>query len=89
MATDIRILLGRRIRRLRKARGWKQLDLAVSMIPEQNQNYISVIELGKTDTTVTMLQRIARALEVEIEDLFHDLASEELVTKSQKPKKRR
>ena len=88
MATDICILLGRRIRRLRKARGWTQIDLAVAMLPEQNQNYISVIERGATDITARMAERVANGLGVDIGELFINLAAEELVVKpkSRKPR---
>jgi transcriptional regulator with XRE-family HTH domain len=44
MASDVCILLGQKIRKLRKARGWRQLDLA-----EQagiNENCVSDLELG-------------------------------------------
>jgi transcriptional regulator with XRE-family HTH domain len=88
MATDICILLGRRIRRLRKARGWTQIDLAVAMVPEQNQNYISVIERGATDMTVRMAERVAGGLGVDIGELFTNLAAEEIAVKL-KPKRPR
>jgi transcriptional regulator with XRE-family HTH domain len=44
MASDIGVLLGERIRELRKARGWRQLDLAEQAAI--NENYVSDPELG-------------------------------------------
>lgn len=89
MATSIRILIGRRIRNLRKARGWQQLDLALAMVPEENQNYISVIERGKTDITVSMAERIAKGLDVHISRLFVDIENAENESEPKPQKKRR
>jgi len=68
MATDICILVGRRIKELRKARGWRQIDLA-----EQaglNENYISDLEIGKKEICLRAMQSIARALSVKTADLL-------------------
>ncbi|HEY4380890.1 MAG TPA: helix-turn-helix transcriptional regulator [Acidobacteriaceae bacterium] len=53
MARDVCTLLGKRIRELRKARGWRQLDLA-----EQagiNENYVSDLELGRKEACLRIL----------------------------------
>ncbi len=89
MATDIRILIGRRIRRLRMARGLKQVDLAVAMKLDDRQSYVSIIELGKTDMTVSTAQKVADALAVDIGELFNDLASEEDEAKNKNGKRSR
>jgi XRE family aerobic/anaerobic benzoate catabolism transcriptional regulator len=68
MATDICILVGRRIKELRKARGWRQIDLA-----EQaglNENYISDLEIGKKEICLRAMQSVARALSVKTADLL-------------------
>jgi XRE family aerobic/anaerobic benzoate catabolism transcriptional regulator len=68
MASDVCILLGQRIRKLRKARGWRQLDLA-----EQagiNENYVSDLELGRKEVCLRTLQTIADAFGIKIADLM-------------------
>jgi XRE family aerobic/anaerobic benzoate catabolism transcriptional regulator len=59
MARDICVSLGERIRELRKARGWRQLDLA-----EQagiNENYVSDLELGNKEICLRTLKAISTA----------------------------
>jgi transcriptional regulator with XRE-family HTH domain len=71
MARDICILLGARIRELRKARGWRQLDLA-----EQagiNENYVSDLELGNKEICLRTLQAVAKAFEMKIKDVMMDV----------------
>jgi XRE family aerobic/anaerobic benzoate catabolism transcriptional regulator len=68
MASDVCTLLGARIRKLRKARGWRQLDLA-----EQagiNENYVSDLELGRKEICLRTIQAIAGAFEIKIADLM-------------------
>jgi transcriptional regulator with XRE-family HTH domain len=69
MASDICVLLGKRIRELRKARGWRQLDLA-----EQagiNENYVSDLELGNKEICLRTLQQVALAFGMKIKDLMN------------------
>jgi transcriptional regulator with XRE-family HTH domain len=71
MASDVCILLGQRIRKLRKERGWRQLDLA-----EQagiNENYVSDLELGRKEACLRTLYALARAFGIKLEELMHDL----------------
>jgi transcriptional regulator with XRE-family HTH domain len=68
MASDVCILLGQRIRKLRKARGWRQLDLA-----EQagiNENYVSDLELGRKEICLRTIQAVADAFGIKIADLM-------------------
>ncbi len=68
MARDICVALGERIRDLRMARGWRQIDLA-----EQagiHENYISTLELGRQDVCLRKLQSLAHALDMKIIQLF-------------------
>jgi len=68
MASDVCILLGQRIRKLRKARGWRQLDLA-----EQagiNENYVSDLELGQKEACLKTLATLARAFGIKLESVF-------------------
>jgi transcriptional regulator with XRE-family HTH domain len=71
MASDVCILLGQRIRKLRKARGWRQLDLA-----EQagiNENYVSDLELGRKEACLRTLATLARAFGIKLDELLHGL----------------
>jgi transcriptional regulator with XRE-family HTH domain len=71
MPRDICILLGKRIRELRKRRGWRQIDLAEHA--GVNENYISDLETGKKEICVRMLQKIAVGLDVSIAKLMDGL----------------
>jgi transcriptional regulator with XRE-family HTH domain len=68
MARDICVALGERIRDLRMARGWRQIDLA-----EQagfHENYVSNLELGGRDICLRKLQSLAHAFDMNIVQLF-------------------
>ena len=68
MARDVCIRLGVRIRELRKARGWRQLDLA-----EQagiNENYVSDLELGRKEVCLRTLSMLARAFGIKLDELL-------------------
>lgn len=56
------------VRRLRQARGWNQTELAYhsGLAP----SVISQIENGKRDPSAGTLKKLARALEVDVADLF-------------------
>jgi transcriptional regulator with XRE-family HTH domain len=56
------------VRRLRKERGWTQDDLAAETKVEQAA--ISLIENGRANPTLLMLETIARALDVAFVELF-------------------
>jgi transcriptional regulator with XRE-family HTH domain len=69
MASDVCILLGKRIRKLRQERGWRQLDLA-----EQaglNENYISDLELGRKEACLRTLATLSSAFEMKLAELLH------------------
>jgi XRE family aerobic/anaerobic benzoate catabolism transcriptional regulator len=68
MASDICVMLGERIRELRKARGWQQIDLA-----EQtgiHENYVSDLELGRKEICLRMLQAVAKAFDLKAAELL-------------------
>jgi transcriptional regulator with XRE-family HTH domain len=71
MATDICLLVGQKIRRLRLARGWTQTYLSVHA--GVGRNYISDIELGKKEIGLRNLYLIAQSLGVTLEKLVHGL----------------
>ncbi len=64
MARDICIQFGKRIRELRKERGWRQIDLA-----EQagiSENYVSDLELGRKEVCLRTIGALAEALGTDI-----------------------
>jgi len=60
--------LAANVRRIRKERGWTQDDLAAETKVEQAA--ISLIENGRANPTLLMLESIARALDVAFMELF-------------------
>jgi transcriptional regulator with XRE-family HTH domain len=60
--------LAANVRRLRKAREWTQDGLAAEA--EVEQAAISLIENGRANPTLMMLENIARALEIGFLELF-------------------
>jgi XRE family aerobic/anaerobic benzoate catabolism transcriptional regulator len=68
MATDICILLGKRIRELRKARQWRQIDLAAHS--NLNVIYISDLENGRKEICLRTLHSVATAFDMTITDLI-------------------
>lgn len=71
MATDICIRLGKRIRELRKARGWRQIDLAAHA--EIGKNHISELERGSREIGLRYLVAIAKALDTTADALLKGL----------------
>ena len=62
------LLIGRRIRAARTARGLSLAELAAAL--DRAPSQLSVIENGKRELRLGELRRIARALEVGVEDLL-------------------
>jgi transcriptional regulator with XRE-family HTH domain len=71
MATDICVQLGQRIRLLRKACNWRQLDLATQT--EINENYVSDLELGRKEPCLQTLATLACAFDIKLEELLRDV----------------
>ena len=61
---DIRGRLGLNVQRLRLARGWSQEELAERA--GLHRTYISGVERGVRNPTITVLEKLAVAFEVEI-----------------------
>lgn len=72
MAT-IQEQFGARVRDLRKKRGWTQERLADAA--GRHWTYIGGIERGERNITLQVAADIARALDVEIGDLFRGLGT--------------
>jgi len=71
MATDICVRLGRKIRELRRERGWRQIDLAAHA--ELSKTHINELEAGKREIGLRALERLAGALEVKISELMQSI----------------
>jgi len=71
MATEIRVQLGKKIRALRRARGWRQIDLAAHA--ELSKTYVCELEVGKREIGLETLVRISEALEVKPSELLQGI----------------
>ena len=60
--------LGRRIRELRLSRGWSQEELGAQC--GIDRTYVSGVERGVRNPTVTVVAAVAAGLKVSIEELF-------------------
>jgi transcriptional regulator with XRE-family HTH domain len=69
-ATDIRAVLAKNVRRLRKAKGLSQAALATDA--GQHQGFISEVENGRTNPELDTVGKIAAALGVHPRELFED-----------------
>jgi transcriptional regulator with XRE-family HTH domain len=63
--------MGRRIRKLRLARKWRQIDLANAA--GISRNHISAVELGNSELGLNNLAWIAKAFGLKMVDLVKDL----------------
>jgi transcriptional regulator with XRE-family HTH domain len=71
MASRISIRLGRRIREIRKAKGWRLIDLAQhSGIREVHLSYV---ERGMREVGLNTLVAIAKGLGVKLSELIRDV----------------
>jgi len=76
---DTKLLLGKRIRYLRRLDDLSQEDLAEKA--GVSHKYIGEIERGKANLTIDIAEKIATALNIEMTDLFdykHELGRQEL-----------
>lgn len=63
-------IIGNNIRRLRKEKGLRQIDLAVAV--GIDSSYLSEIENKKRNPTILLLDNIATVLEVSLIELLSD-----------------
>ncbi|MEO7246836.1 MAG: helix-turn-helix transcriptional regulator [Novosphingobium sp.] len=66
---DIRTRLGRNVRKLREARGWSQEDYADRA--GIHRTYVSDIERGRRNPTITVVEKLAGPLEVAVGELLN------------------
>jgi transcriptional regulator with XRE-family HTH domain len=65
---DIKKEFGKRLYQLRKEKKMSQETLAE--LSELNRPYISAIEQGKRNVSLEVIEKLARALEIEIREFF-------------------
>jgi XRE family aerobic/anaerobic benzoate catabolism transcriptional regulator len=71
MASRISIRLGRRIREIRRAKGWRLIDLAQhSGIREVHLSYV---ERGLREVGLNTLVAIAKGLDIKLSDLIREI----------------
>lgn len=61
---------GKKVRKLRTERGYSQESFAFDC--ELHRTYIGCIERGEKNITITNIEKIAKALKVEISQLFKE-----------------
>lgn len=61
-------LIGENVRRIRQGLGWSQEKLSVRA--KMSHNFIGLLERGKVNVSATSLEKIAKALKVEVEELI-------------------
>lgn len=79
------LLLGKRIVFLRKKKGYSQLTL--SFLSDVSKTYLSDVERGSRNPSVGTLSRIAKALEVNLEELFEGVGEYRFLMESERSKK--
>jgi transcriptional regulator with XRE-family HTH domain len=71
LETDIRVRFGRRLRQLRLERRLSQEELAFRA--GLHRTYVSSAERGERNVALVNLERLAKALNVDIRELFRQL----------------
>ncbi|MBZ5615900.1 MAG: helix-turn-helix domain-containing protein [Acidobacteriia bacterium] len=71
MPEDLLIRLGERIRRLRKKRGWTQVEMAEKV--GIDRSFLADVERGKRNVSVLNLDLMAKGLKVTLSQLFSRL----------------
>ncbi|KCZ53628.1 hypothetical protein HY29_16615 [Hyphomonas beringensis] len=68
---DIRKRFGKKLRALREEQGWSQEEFADRA--GLHRTYVSAVERGVRNPTLSVLERLAKALGVSIEEVFKGL----------------
>lgn len=68
MHTELQVLFGRRLRGLRKGRGWTQQELGERA--ELSFKYLGAIERGEENPSLRVIGKLAVALQVEPRDML-------------------
>jgi len=65
---DVRKKFGKRLRALREARGWSQEEFADRA--GLHRTYVSAVERGVRNPTLSVLERLAKALGIKLSELL-------------------
>ena len=79
MAEDLLIRLGKRIRKLRKQRGWTQVVMAEKI--GIDRSFLAEVETGKRNIAILNLELIAEGLGLSLSRLFAGLNKRHAVRK--------
>jgi len=71
MAADLLIRLGDRIRKLRKKRGWTQVEFAERV--GLDRSFLADVERGKRNISILNVELIAKGLRMTLSQLFSRL----------------
>lgn len=67
---DIKQRLGQKLKELRKQKGLSQEKLA--NMAEIDRTYLPTIEKGERNVSIEVVERLAKALDVKVKDLFDE-----------------
>ncbi len=67
---DIKQKFGQKVKKLRLKKGLSQEEFAFKA--DLDRTYISSIEKGNRNVSITVIEKISNALEVDIKELFGD-----------------
>lgn len=68
---DIRKKFGKRLRQLREERGWSQEEFADRA--GLHRTYVSAVERGVRNPTLSVLERLAKALSMKLSELVQSV----------------
>jgi transcriptional regulator with XRE-family HTH domain len=71
MPADLLVRLGDRIRKLRKKRGWTQVEMAEKV--GIDRSFLADVERGKRNVSILNLDLMAKGLKVSLSQLFSRL----------------
>lgn len=66
---DIKKKFGEKVKFLRLERGWSQEKLALTA--DIDRTYIPSIEAGKRNVSITVIEKLAKALQIEVDILMN------------------
>jgi transcriptional regulator with XRE-family HTH domain len=67
---DIKKKFGKKVKLLRLEKGWSQEKLALTA--DLDRTYIPGIEKGERNVSITVIEKIAKALKTNIKNLFDE-----------------
>ncbi len=73
VGSNIKVRFGQRLRELRRERGLSQEELAFRA--GLHRTYVSSVERGQRNVALINLEKLSRALEIDIGDLFRDMST--------------